>query len=374
MKRLIMKYKILFISLIALLMAISAVSASENDTLIVDEGTYHSFSELDEIINNDSVSEITLENNYKYDDHSIMLERNNSCSINGNGHVIDGITDSEFSISCGSNAVTINNLTFQNCNNSTFAIGSPVVFNNVKFINCSDVSKISFFSLSDNVKFNNCVFEMKEGNYNIIAVSSNNLSVNNTVFNGKGLISSVIKGDHNVRILVENTVIANFTAPFAAAINTKGDVLTVRKSKFLNLHADSSAGAILGKFYALKSDEGELLTPDPFVIEDCEFTNVTSNVDAGAIYFDLDSCAEGVTHILMSSIAVSLIVHQDSVEPLHLLEAASTLPIQHSRTIQLHFPVEQYTHHGQVSTYPTQISPTTTQKFMVLHCILTKAN
>ena len=298
MKRLIMKYKILFISLIALLMAISAVSASENDTLIVDEGTYHSFSELDEIINNDSVSEITLENNYKYDDHSIMLERNNSCSINGNGHVIDGITDSEFSISCGSNAVTINNLTFQNCNNSTFAIGSPVVFNNVKFINCSDVSKISFFSLSDNVKFNNCVFEMKEGNYNIIAVSSNNLSVNNTVFNGKGLISSVIKGDHNVRILVENTVIANFTAPFAAAINTKGDVLTVRKSKFLNLHADSSAGAILGKFYALKSDEGELLTPDPFVIEDCEFTNVTSNVDAGAIYFDLDSCAEGVTQYI----------------------------------------------------------------------------
>ena len=55
-----MKYKILFISLIALLMAISAVSASENDTLIVDEGTYHSFSELDEIINNDSVSVITL--------------------------------------------------------------------------------------------------------------------------------------------------------------------------------------------------------------------------------------------------------------------------------------------------------------------------
>ena len=166
-------------------MAVSAVSASENETLIAEEGDYHSFSELDNLINNDSVSEITLKNDYKYDNYNITIVRNSSGTINGNNHVIDGINNSKgFSISCGKNNLTIANLTFQNCNEVSLTIGSPVIFKNVKFINCSGETDSNFLTLSADATFDNCVFKMKDGGYEIISTSADLLLINNTLFDG----------------------------------------------------------------------------------------------------------------------------------------------------------------------------------------------
>lgn len=294
-----MNIKILCISLIVLLMAVSAVSASENETLIAEEGDYHSFSELDNLINNDSVSEITLKNDYKYDNYNITIVRNTSGTINGNNHVIDGINNSKgFSISCGKNNLTIANLTFQNCNEVSLTIGSPVIFNNVKFINCSGESQMNFFACSANATFNNCVFQMKGEDYEIISTAGDFLLINNTLFDGNNSAHSAIYADHSVCVHVENTTFANLTGPLGNAINTKGSILTVKKSKFINLHAQASVGAILGKYFVVRNEDSEPIPSAPFIIEDCEFINVTSANDAGALYFDLDSCAEGLTQYL----------------------------------------------------------------------------
>ena len=294
-----MNIKILFISLIVLLMAVSAVSASENETLIAEEGDYHSFSELDNLINNDSVNEITLKNDYKYDNYNVTIVRNSSGTINGNNHVIDGINNSKgFSISCGKNNLTIANLTFQNCNEVSLTIGSPVIFKNVKFINCSGESQMNFLLCSANATFNNCVFQMKGEDYEIISTSGNFLLINNTLFDGNKSAHSAIYADHSVCVYVENTTFANLTGPLGNAINTKGSILTVKKSKFINLHGQLSAGAILGKYFVVRNEDSEPIPSAPFIIEDCEFINVTSANDAGALYFDLDSCAEGLTQYL----------------------------------------------------------------------------
>ena len=79
--------------------------------------------------------------------------------MKGNNHVLDGVREYN-SISFNSTGVvTVKNLTFQNFKDSAIMINSPVIFDNVKFINCSGSDLDDFITANNNTQFNNCVLE-----------------------------------------------------------------------------------------------------------------------------------------------------------------------------------------------------------------------
>lgn len=93
-------------------------------------------------------------------------------------------------------------------------------------------------------------------------------------------------------LVVENCTFENFNAIYGGAINYKGYELTIRNSKFRNLNASLTGGAIIAQYNAKLNEtdlKGSYLPTDDFVIDSCEFSNVSSGSNGGAIYLDLDS-------------------------------------------------------------------------------------
>ncbi|WP_458404527.1 lectin like domain-containing protein [Methanobrevibacter sp.] len=274
---------IIFLIILSILFTIASVSASDNQTEMLADEEYKSFTDLNQsIAENDT--ELNLEYNYKYDKVDIVINKSKEYTINGNNHEINGMTGMTcFTVENGNNTVTINNLTFKNCTDAYFMIKSPVIFNNVKFINCTGNAKFNEFfnGYNASLTFNNCFFEMNDGKYTVV-ISNNNLIINNTYFSGNHFNGSYITVNRG-NLLIENSTFADITTNYTI-INFKGWNLTVKRSKFLNLSSSLSAGAILGKFIPQNGTKtGEIL------IQDCIFSNVTSAHDGGAIFFDCDS-------------------------------------------------------------------------------------
>lgn len=76
-------------------------------------------------------------------------------------------------------------------------------------------------------------------------------------------------------IYIENTTFANISASYAPALYLKGANASIINSKFIDLKANISAGAIGTK------SGGDLY------IENCEFENVSSSKNGGAVYVDV---------------------------------------------------------------------------------------
>lgn len=133
-----MKSKLLIVLIIlSVLFTLTSVSAADNQSeMISDDAEYHPFSELNQIIS-ESTGELNLEHDYACDNSSIRIIKENEFVINGNGHIIEGAVNSRPFVFNSKDVVTINNLTFQNFVNSSLRIRSPVIFNNVSFINCT---------------------------------------------------------------------------------------------------------------------------------------------------------------------------------------------------------------------------------------------
>lgn len=294
--------KLVLFFIVCALFTISSVSAIDNQTSIIGESDYHTFSELNQSIA-DSGDKLDLEYNYKYDNTSININKNVEFTINGNNHIIEGIKDENaFNIN-STKTVTINNLIFKNCINTTITINSPVIFNNVQFINCTgfdtefaqQTQGNHFIKATENVTFNNCTFHMSDGNYQTIGCSNEgNLIINNSVFDSGSFFNGCIYVNR-CDLLIENTTFTNLNSKVATAINYKGWNFTLRNSKFINLHSNTTGGTIVGKYfpYIIYDHETqeiiEILPNGPFLIENCEFINTTSTSNGGAIHFDLDS-------------------------------------------------------------------------------------
>ena len=82
-------------------------------------------------------------------------------------------------------------------------------------------------------------------------------------------------GSTGARFYLENITFANTTATYSPAIYLVGSRIRIVDSKFINLKANMTAGAM-----SLR-EGGELY------IENCEFINTTSSRNAGAIYVDI---------------------------------------------------------------------------------------
>ena len=83
---------------------------------------------------------------------------------------------------------------------------------------------------------------MSPGNYSAIVCNYGSLTVNNSLFN-KGDFLKGCLFVNRADFIVENTTFANMSSSFATAINYKGWNITIRNSKFINLHSRLTGGA-----------------------------------------------------------------------------------------------------------------------------------
>ena len=291
-----MKYKKLIIYsliLLILMFSITAISAVDlNDTnkdILNDINTdTKSFSDFDAKIF-DADSNITLDNDYKYNDSTDMNYfygihvNTDDFVINGNNHVIDcnGKTRA-FNIN-GKN-VEINNLIIKNGfsnGGSAISATSKLTLNNVTFINCSDNGKdnpiFGAIYSKGQLTVNNCKFFNTSGSEGASITSYNgNITVTNSTFISSS--DKIIRGHiyaYESNLTIENCSFLNTTSKYATAIfcEGKGDV-RIYCSKFKNLHANKTAGAIATKLI------------DDISIIDCEFDNSSSENNGGAVFID----------------------------------------------------------------------------------------
>ena len=276
-----MKSKLLIcLIILCVLFSLTAVSASENQSEVISGSPdYHSFSELNQLIS-ESDGVISLEHDYQCDGSEIEIGKDKDFIINGNNHTINGLDDTPFVFSKGN--ITVNNLIFQNSVNATIEVRSEVIFNNVKFINCTTQEYGALILGNAFIKFDGCFFKDITG-YDRLIYNFEGIELNNSICCDSNFNNGAVLADR-INLTVENCTFENITTGIGAAINFKGWNLTVKKSKFLNLNASQSGGAIIAKYFPSDKRQKEC-----FLIEECEFINSSASNNGGAVYCDLDS-------------------------------------------------------------------------------------
>ena len=276
------------------MISITAISASDlNDTghvdVLKDVGEEKSFGNLyGEIKNNDS--NFTFENDYKFNNEldknysgGINVTRDNF-KVNGNNHRIDCNNQSRAFYVIGKN-VEINNLVIENAFNvygSAIRTYSQLTLNNVTFINCfgdnETYSGGAIYSMNTTLNIYNCKF-LDNGGENGASVTSILSTVN--IVNSTFISSSdkIIKGQIYLSesvLNVDNSNFLNTTSRYATAIFSINDgAVIVKNSKFKNLFASKTAGAIGARIIS------------NLTISNCEFDNVSSENNGGAIFADV---------------------------------------------------------------------------------------
>ena len=298
-----MNYKLILIfSLILTILSIGAVSASdtisEEGVLDVNIGTLEigekdvfetedvgSFTDLmNDICNSGDVFEV--ERNYLFNDEtdeadSVVISKSNFV-INGNGHTIDGNNQSGIFTIVGTNVI-IKNLTFVNANSEVGSVlnikaDCEVATNNVTFENNTAKYGIVFARgtyVSNDDKF----LDSTTTDMGVISLYNSNLFIINALMmSSKELSWGFIYDYENSSITVLNSTFANTTSNYSTAIKISKEA-SIENSKFINLHAEFSAGAIAVK----KADD--------CIINNCTFINVTSKMNGGAILADINDPA-----------------------------------------------------------------------------------
>ncbi len=245
----------------------------------------NSFSNLADEIENTSAF-LDLNQNYAFnnetDNNTGILIRKDNFVLNGNGHTLDGKNLSRiFNITA--NNVTINNLILTGGNaekgGAIYATGL-LTLNNVTFSDNYATKQGGAVGLYGDVTLN-CDNSQFVDNYaeagSSIFVEKGKLNINNTNLSSKVFNKySQIVAFKNSIIYVDNVTFINSSSSYAAALffkNVKSAV--IKNSKFINLKANLTAGAI-----GLRNG-GELY------IEKCEFTNTTSTNNGGAVFVDI---------------------------------------------------------------------------------------
>ena len=261
--------------------------ASDNDNLKnSDPDEPKSFSDLDNDIDESPNEGIDITSDYKFNNAtdenlvngiSLNINPEGTYTINGNNHVIDANNQSGvFKFNYGT--VIINNLKICNAKISSIILYECELHtNNVTFENNYDsisggaiyAEQSNYYSNQD--KFLNNYADAGASIYSLRSI----IDINNSTFTSDKIHWSLIYGYNSV-MTVNNTVFENMTSKYATAIYSEENKLTVSNSKFINLFANATAGAIGSK-------RSSLIT-----IKDCAFVNVSSMKNAGAVYADLN--------------------------------------------------------------------------------------
>ena len=263
------------------------LETTQND--IYTEGE-DSFTNLADEIEN-AGSSLDLNHDYTFNNETdnkngIVIAKDNFV-LNGNGRTIDAKNQSRiFNITA--NNVTLSNLILTGGNaekgGAIYAAG-PLTLNNVTFTNnyasnrggAVESINNAILNVNDSKFIDNCAVLGSS-----IYVESGNLSINNTEFTSnvhfKGGQVAMINGTG----YIDNASFSNMVADYAPAMLVQySKAMTVVNSKFINLTANITAGAI-----CIKSG-GDLN------IRNCEFINTTSSKNAGAILADITGKTRG---------------------------------------------------------------------------------
>ncbi|SDA64442.1 C1 family peptidase [Methanobrevibacter millerae] len=287
-----MKVLKIMIVMLVLIMSVGAVCAADDisDEIISDDGQEDmymvdeaSFTDLtDEINNTGTTLDLTRDyafNNATDDSSGIVIAKDNFV-LNGNGRTIDGNNQSRLFAISGNN-ITLNDLILINGNYRNCAgirAGGTLTLNNVTFINNHADNQGGAIGIDGGILIcNNTRFidSYAEDGPSILVMDSE-LKLYNSYITSKELVKiSQIYLTPGTEAYIENTTFANITSSYAPAIYITSSKASIINSKFMDLKADITAGAIATK------EGGELY------IENCEFENVTSSKNGGAIFADV---------------------------------------------------------------------------------------
>ena len=252
------------------------------------------FSDLNESISQAS-NQLDLSSDYIFvqtDDgefkNGIIINGKN-LTINGNGHCIDANTLAGIFNITDSN-VTIINLIIKNAaKTAVIAVNSTFKTNNVTFIaNVAEkdggavyISNANYTSAGDRFIDN---YAPRFGS--AISVKDNSaLTVINSTFKGSDMYWGLI-GVEKSQFNIINATFANSTSRYSTAMYSEGGKGKITNSKFINLTASITAGAL-----AFKEFEGTV------TVENSIFADVKSSKNAGAVFVDVigaDSEFEGI--------------------------------------------------------------------------------
>ena len=283
--------------LMILLFSITAISAADlNDTdnmntdvLKEDSPGAMSFMSLEGDMELQSKT-FDMPQNYKFNNNSDLLYvnginvTNDNYVINGNGHVIDCGNQARAFTIIGNN-VEINNLIIKNghCEmGSAISSTKNLILNNVTFINCSGNGTNNIGA----VYTNNCKLTVKNCNFidnagedgaSITAFYSIADITNSTFISSS---EKIIKGHIYISdstLKMNHCDFLNTTSKYSTAIFAEDNSkLKIANSRFKNLHANKTAGAIATKLI------------DEITISNCEFDNDSSENNGGAIFIDVN--------------------------------------------------------------------------------------
>ena len=162
--------------------------------------------------------------------------------------------------------------------------GESIATNNVTFMGCGNgnVDGGAVYLYESTYASNNDKFIDNYAKYgSAIYASNSNLTVNNGVFSNDESIYWALIYAFGSNLNVSDTTFANVSSKYATAIYTWYGETTIKNSKFHNLFADVTAGAVGLKIASA-------------TIEDCEFINVSSSRNGGAVFADFDVYEGGV--------------------------------------------------------------------------------
>ena len=263
------------------------LKTTQNDIYTASEDSFTNLT--DEIKSKDVVD---LTHDYKFnnqtDNRSGIVISNDNFVLNGNGHTIDGKNQSRiFNISA--NNVTLNDLILIGGNaekgGAIYATKS-LTLNNVTFINNHASKNGGAVAVYEDVTIN-CNNSQFIDNYageggSSFVVSKGKLNLYNSYITSKIYAKAgQIMGSIDSQFYLENITFANTTATYAPAIYLVGSKIRIIDSKFINLKANLTAGAM-----SLR-EGGEIY------IKNCEFINTTSSRNAGAVYADINGYNPG---------------------------------------------------------------------------------
>ncbi len=201
--------------------------------------------------------------------------------------------------------IIINDLTFINCNQPIRFASGNIALNNVNFTdnfdkNSQDSPKVISIGQDGFLTLNHCNFN-SNNNSTFISASYADVAIYNSHFYNSRSIDAPILVSRQA-LIIENSTFENLSSKYGGVINFKGDYLYIKNSTFKNTYADVTGGAILGKLTRIPLDLDNpsygVRPVKEWFIENCEFVNVSSSHDGGAIYFDLDSGAQGFANTL----------------------------------------------------------------------------
>lgn len=219
-------------------------------------------------------------NNETDNNYGIAITKDNFV-VNGNGRTIDGKNQSRiFDITA--NNITLSNLilTGGNAKNggAIYSTGA-LILDNVTFIDNYAINYGGSIIIQNAIlTCNNSRFIDNYANCgSSICIFSGNLNICNTNITSKRYNREAqiyVSGNDNM-MYMENVTFTNITSSYSSALYLESTNASITNSKFINLKANVTAGAICVK------EGGELY------FKNCEFTNTTSSKNGGAIYADI---------------------------------------------------------------------------------------